>query len=280
MRSKFSQLVDAGVAGFQSTPIAQETPAYCPVCHTYNNVWGIITDTHMSCLPDGRRVITGTFVGDPKKWTQLQYAPFWGGVRFDTTGYMSLSEFLYMNGLEGRAIALNGQTAIELVPCEECAVSGIACSTYTTTETRFPQPITRLGGVLECLNCHSLKEAAGRLNASVKVPGNHWHVHENKIVGRAYGQTVILEVTFEKGIKVENEELARMFESVGAGDLFFRQYPRYFVLDSTDPQCHRALQVDEDNVIFVKQFEDMTIQEWFDNAKCIVAPFRKIESKS
>lgn len=277
MRSKFSELVAMGIAGFEHTPIAQETPQYCPVCHTYNNVWGVITDTHMSCLPNGRRVITGTFVSKTPEWTRLMYASFWGGVRFDTTGYMSLSEFLYTHGLETVAITLNGQPAIELVPCEDCPVSGIKCTSYTTTETKFPQPVQRLGGVIECLESGSLKEAVNKLNASMKVPGNHWHVHENKIVGQAYGQTVILEVTFDKGIKVENEELHKMLESAGAGDLFFRQYPRHFVLDSTDPQCKLALKNLDENVIFVKKFDDMTVQEWFDNAKCIVASFRQFK---
>ncbi|MDE7348003.1 MAG: hypothetical protein K2N48_14830, partial [Muribaculaceae bacterium] len=209
MRSKFTELVNAGVASFNPEPIAPDVPHYCPICHTYNNVWGVITDTHMSCLPDGRRVITGTFVSDPKKWTNLMYSSFWGGVRFDTTGYMSLSEFLYKSGLETRSIFLNGQNAIELVPCEECTVADIKCSSYTTTETKFPQPINRLGAVTECLELsNSLSEAVRKLNGSIKVPGNHWHVHEGRIVGQAYGQNVILEVSFDKGTKVDCPELA------------------------------------------------------------------------
>lgn len=199
MRSKFTDLVDAGVASFHSDPIAGDRPQHCPVCHTYNNVWGVITDTHMSCLPDGRRVITGTLVSNTPKWNLLMYSSFWGGVRFDTTGYMSLSEFLYKSGLETRAIILNGQPAIELVPCEECLATNIKCLTYTTTETKFPQPINRLGNVLECLEfCGSLSEAVDRLNASLRVPGDHWHVHEGKIIGQAYGQNIILEVSFDK----------------------------------------------------------------------------------
>lgn len=272
MRSKFSELVNAGVAGFQSTPIAQDTPQYCPVCHTYNNVWGVITDTHMSCLPDGRRVITGTFVSDPQKWTRLMYEPYWGGIRFDTTGYSSLSEFLYRSGLETQAIVLNGQPALALVPCEECAVADLKCSSYTTTETKFPQPIVRLGAVQECLELSgSLSEAARKLNCSIKVPGNHWHVHENKIIGRAYGQNVILEVSFEKGTKVENAELTKLFNAEGISELFFRQFPRYFALDSDDKKWQALLRRNDNNKIFAKSFDELTPQDWFEEAKAIIA---------
>lgn len=271
MRSKFTDLVNAGVAGFHNTPIAPETPQYCPVCHTYNNVWGVITDTHMSCLPDGRRVITGTFVSDPKKWTQLMYASFWGGVRFDTTGYMSLSEFLYRNGLDTFITNINGQPAMELIPCEECAVTDIKCSSYTTTETKFPQPINRLGGVLECLELSgSLSEAVRRMNVSIKVPGNHWHVHENKIVGQAYGQNVILEVSFDKGTKVDCPELAKLLSDEGIGELFYRQFPRYFALDSDDKKWQALLRKNDDNKIFARSFDELTPQQWFEEAKAII----------
>ena len=115
MRNKFTELVDAGVASPNYTPIAKDTPTFCPVCHAYNNIWGIISDTHMSCLDNGRRIITGTFISNVPKWTQFVFAPNWGGVRFDTTGYMSLSEFLCVHGLETCATNINGQPAIELV---------------------------------------------------------------------------------------------------------------------------------------------------------------------
>lgn len=272
MRNKFTELVNAGVASFKSDPIAADRPQYCPVCHTYNNVWGVITDTHMSNLPDGRRVITGTFVSNTPKWTQLMFSSYWGGVRFDTTGYMSLSEFLYKSGLETRSITLNGQPAIELVPCEECAVTDIKCPVYTTTETKFPQPINRLGGVLECLGVSSsLSDAARKLNSSIKVPGDHWHVYENKIIGQAYGQNIILEVSFDKGVKIENEELAKLFSNEGIGELFYRQFPRYFALDSDDKKWQALLRQNEHNKIFIRNFNELTPLQWFEEAQAIIA---------
>lgn len=272
MRNKFTELVNAGVASFNPEPIAPDRPHYCPICHTYNNVWGVITDTHMSCLPDGRRVITGTFVSNTPKWTQLMFSSFWGGVRFDTTGYMSLSEFLYKSGLETLAINLNGQPAIELIPCEECAVADIKCPAYTTTETKFPQPINRLGAVIECLELsNSLSEAARKLNVSIKVPGSHWHVYENKIIGQAYGQNVILEVSFDKGVKIENEELAKLLNAEGIGELFFRQFPRYFALDSDDKKWQVLLRKNDNNKIFAQSFDELTPQQWFEEAQAIIA---------
>ena len=269
MRNKFSELVAAGVASFNHEPIAPQTPCHDPICHAYNNLWGVLTDTHMSCA-DGRYVITGTFVGDPKKWSKLMWSPNWGGCNFIDSGYYSLSEFLCQAGYEPRTTVLNGQTAIELIPCEDCVCAGIGCTAYTTHESQIPQPVARLGRVQECLNVHSLQEAAKNMNRSSVVEGTHWHVSGDKIVGAAFGKTVILEVNFDKGIKIENKVLAELLDNEGIGELYYRQFPRYFALDSDDKKWQALLRRDENNKIFVKNFSDLTPQEWFEEAKAII----------
>lgn len=270
MRNKFSDLIAAGVAPFRSEPIAPETPCHDPICHTYNNLWGILTDTHMSCA-EGRYIITGTFVGDPKKWTSLMYASFWGGCRFIDSGYYSLSEFLCMAGYDAVITTVNGQPAIELVPCEDCACAGLGCTAYTTHESQIPQPVARLGRVQECLNVGSLQEAAKNMNRSSQVVGEHWHVSGDKIVGGAFGKTIILEVSFDKGLKIENKVLADLLNTEGIGELYFRQFSRYFALDSDDKKWQALLRRDPHNKIFVKNFDDLTPQEWFEEAKAIIA---------
>ncbi len=269
MRNKFSELVAAGVAPFRHEPIAAETPQCDPICHTYNNVWGVITDTHMSYV-DGKYIITGTLLADVKKWTELKYSPFWGGVRFDTTGYSTLSEFLWRAGFDTQVRTINGQTAAELIPCDDCACAGIACTAYTTHESKFPQPVSRLGNVYECFNVGSLNEAVKKMNSSSQVEGNHWHVSGNKIVGTAFGTTCILEVKFDKGIKIENQALADLLNAEGIGELFYRQFPRYFALDSDDKRWQALLRRDENNKIFVRNFDELTPQQWFEEAKAII----------
>lgn len=269
MRNKFSELVAAGVATFNHVPIAPQTPCHDPICHTYNNLWGVLTDTHMSCT-DGRYIITGTFVGDPKKWSNLKYAPNWGGCRFIDSGYYTLSEFLFRVGYDATVTDINGQLAIELIPCEDCACTAIKGVAYTTHESQFPQPIARLGRVQECFNAGSLREVAKNMNNSSVVEGNRWHVSDDKIVGEAFGKTVILEVNFDKGIKVENKILAELLDNEGIGELYFRQFPHYFALDSDDKKWQVLLRRDENNKIFAKNFDELTPQEWFEEAKAII----------
>ena len=89
-------------------------------------------------------------------------------------------------------------------------------------------------------------------------------------MGAAFGKTVILEVNFDKGIKIENKVLAELLDNEGIGELYYRQFPRYFALDSDDKKWQALLRRDENNKIFVKNFNDLTPQEWFEEAKAII----------
>ena len=92
MRDKFSELINQGVAKFEYTPTIGSIPEQDPVCRAYNNIFSIPSDTHMSCLPDGNRVITGHMINTPK-WESFVCSPFWGAVDFRTTGYWCLCDF-------------------------------------------------------------------------------------------------------------------------------------------------------------------------------------------
>lgn len=272
MRNKFSELVAAGVAEFKYKPTTPGTPDTCPICRMYNNIWGIITDTHASIV-DGRPVITGTLVGDPKKWSQLQWASNWGGVTFEGSGWCSLSEFFRANMVQPNGIHINGQVAIELIPCEDCTCADCACVAYHTSESLLPQPIKVLGDIYECLNRGSLDEIAKAMNHSNKVVGEHWHVAEGTIAGRVGQQMIILELNYDKGIKIESPELATLLDNEGIPELFLRQFPRYFVVDSDDKKWQVLLRRDENNRTFVKSFDELTPQEWFEEIKAIIAVY-------
>jgi hypothetical protein len=270
MYNKFSELVAAGVASFHHTPVGSEQTIPCPVCRTYNNFWGALTDTHMT-LTEGHRVITGTL--DAKKWNNLLYASSIGNANFRGSGYYSLSEFLSANNLRPNITTVNGQMAIELVEqivddgkCCDCT-----CACYTTSESRIPQPVAQLGDVQSCLEARSLEEIAKNMNCSRRVVGEHWHVFEGKIIGAALGTTVILETKFDEGIKVENDVLAKLLDGEGLGDLYFRKFARYFSLDSDDKKWQALLRRDKNNKVFARNFDDLTPQEWFENARSIIA---------
>lgn len=275
MRSKFSELVKFGVASRHYDDIAPDTAGSCNICRAYNNLWGVLTDTHMSCFPDGRRIITGTLISNQEKWNNLLYYCTWGGVRFATSGWTSLSEFFYAFDLEPKLVELNGQPAIELIDCEDCdcPCDCVQCASYTTTESRIPQPIDKLGNVKECLKCGSLKGIIEALNRSDEVVGEHWHMSGNKIIGSAFGTTVIIEASFDTGEKCDWPELDELFAQEGLTGLYYRKFPRYYALDSDDKKWQKLLRNDPNNKLFIRDANRLSTEDWFDEAKAIIATY-------
>lgn len=106
-RSKFSELVDAGVAKFEYTPILPETSQTDPICRDYNNIFSMALDTHMSMLEDGRRIITGHNVAT-RKWNYFVNCCQWGGLNFMDSGHWTVNEFLRKFNLVGRQSIING----------------------------------------------------------------------------------------------------------------------------------------------------------------------------
>ena len=119
MRDRFSELIEKGVAEFHYTPIAPSIPEQDPICRSYNNIFSIPSDTHMSCLEDGRRVITGHKIGIKKDWDLFVNSCFWGAVDFRTTGYYCVNDFLYKNGLEGHYDVINNDNVYIVEPVAE-----------------------------------------------------------------------------------------------------------------------------------------------------------------
>lgn len=189
MRNKFTELINQGVASFDYTPIAPEMPEQDIVCRMYNNIWSIPSDTHMSCLDDGRRVITGHMVGITSKWDNFVCSSCWGAVNFTTTGCWSLCNFLQANGLCGKYDILNGETVYMIVPCEENTACPDCPTTCVTTESKIPMQINVLSGdnntlrIKECFsNKENIYQIAEALNNSVYVKGNNWTVNGDKLM--------------------------------------------------------------------------------------------------
>lgn len=190
MRNKFSELISQGVAAFEYTPIAPELPEQDIICRMYNNIWSIPSDTHMSCLSDGRRVITGHMVGITDKWNAFICAGYWGAVNFKTTGYWSLCDFLQQNGLCGSYDTLNGDVVYIINSCSDCDSVCPGCPTCcTTTESKMPMQISTLTldnnplRIKECFaNKTDIYEIAKSLNENVYVKGNNWTVNGEKLM--------------------------------------------------------------------------------------------------
>lgn len=195
MRNKFTELINQGVARFGYTPISADTPNLDPICRMYNNIFSIASDTHMSMLENGCRVITGHIINTPK-WEEFVLNSNWGAINFKPSGYWSLCDFLYKNNLDTRIGVLNGDTVCfveDRVPGDENMCCPCVCHTM---ESNIPQQISVLttsGNRLHVAECFTgnTEEICKRLNESVWVKGNNWVPSNNGIVGLV-GDTIYI----------------------------------------------------------------------------------------
>jgi hypothetical protein len=194
---KFSQLIAKGVAAFRYTPIAPAIPEQCPMCRAYNNTFGAATDTHMSHLDDGRIVVTGHIISDPRKFDQFIYASMYGGVNFRHSGYWSFCDFMSRYNLVGTYDVLNGDNVYMLKPieerkspeegkegvcipnCPDCSV--VSGASFVTSESSIPQNgrfLSRHGDFMEVAACANDNPfvMAKAMNESINIYGNNWCV--------------------------------------------------------------------------------------------------------
>lgn len=200
MRDKFSELIKQGVAEFNYTPISKDVPEMDPICRTYNNIFAIPSDTHMNCLEDGRRVITGHMI-NTDKWCMFVQSCCWGAVDFRTSGTWSVCDFLFRNGLEGKMGTLNGDVVYFVTPMSEEDRKALMKNQVITTESNIPMPITVLtttGDMMhikECFDCNDIKETVRRMNESTRVVGNNWVPTETGIAGLVGDKVYVIEGT-------------------------------------------------------------------------------------
>lgn len=188
MRDKFSELIERGVAGFKHTPLAEETPGTDPVSRSYNNIFGVATDTRMSVAGDGCRYITGRLIGDEYKLNQFSYASVYGGVNFSHSGFWSFNDFLYKNGLCYEKCILNGDVVLKIterVPndeeyrCPQCCVaceSNINIPFQTIVTDRNPNRV-------EACFRGNIENVVKNLNESQYIKGNNWVIANEQIIG-------------------------------------------------------------------------------------------------
>lgn len=197
MRNKFTELIEQGVASFNYTNISKDIPEQDPICRMYNNIFSIPSDTHMSCLEDGTRVITGHMIATDK-WEKFCMSCCWGAVEFRTSGVWSVFDFLFSNNLEGRVGVLNGDVVYIVTPMSKESREAVMKNTVVTTESNIPQPITVLtttGNMMhiqECFESKNLIEIVKRLNESSYVKGNNWVPSNNGIVGLVGNTTYVI----------------------------------------------------------------------------------------
>lgn len=118
MRDRFSDLIAKGVASFQEKPVGSTVPTLDPMVKAYNNLWGLLTDTHMSKVGDDY-IITGTFVKS-RYWEGFKYCSYYGNTNIKLgSGYNTLEQMVSVNGYQMTPDLYNGDYVIKLTPRPE-----------------------------------------------------------------------------------------------------------------------------------------------------------------
>ena len=91
---KFSDLIKNGVAPspYQRNVVGNQTDRFVI---NNNNIWGVISDTHMSKGDDGVYYITGQLFRDKDKTSSFIYAWTWGGYSFKDSSLRCKSLYSY-----------------------------------------------------------------------------------------------------------------------------------------------------------------------------------------
>lgn len=94
----FTDLINSGVAPspYKKNVIGPDTDRFMV---NYNNIWGSVTDTHMSKGDDGKYYITGSLFRRKNKTEELIYGCWWGGYSFSNSsiGYKTLYDYCIAN---------------------------------------------------------------------------------------------------------------------------------------------------------------------------------------
>lgn len=98
----------------------------------YNNLWGAVTDTHMSTTEDGY-IITGSKVSQQEIFLTLLTADRWEDIMFPH----SFKYYMSLLNLVGEFRVTNGQIAFVIRPWNESSPNPIFKCTINNTDTTW-----------------------------------------------------------------------------------------------------------------------------------------------
>ena len=181
----FQDLIRDGVAPnrYDAVYIGQ-TPNADPFVRGYNNVWGVVSDTHMSSYGENQYIITGSMVRNSQKFSSFLYAYYWGGYSFNAAeaakvnGIRCLSGYISKNGLVGEFSKVNNDDVYILSPreslgeiCPNCCCVGCCDAKIGESEnTVFSNNEVKE----QVLQKGTAEEIINRLNESKGVSGQDW----------------------------------------------------------------------------------------------------------
>lgn len=159
-----------------------------PICREYNNLWGLLTDTHMSKHADDY-IITGSMTGTDKFYSfitmgMIENCP----VQYSrgTSKKIPFYEYMWQLGYIGTYCMFNGDNAFRFAKRPELSEipQGVSM-TYTTSDSRMPRPIAQLGEhAVEKIQHY---ESVEQMNEDYTIRGNAWMIYGNCLISNENG---------------------------------------------------------------------------------------------
>ena len=211
MRDRFSELIKKGVASFEEKPVSTPIPTHDPMVRAYNNLWGALTDTHMSAIFPDEYIITGTFVKS-QYWEGFKYCSYYGSTNIKLgSGYPNLENMVRVNGYRMTPDTYNGDYVIKLTKCPEPSTEdpngvpvgdqccGTACCPtcpciYSLGESQIPHPFKEsfTEGQIKDI-CEAWKDANGNAEKIIENLKGYRDVDENRFAVSADGLYMIVD---------------------------------------------------------------------------------------
>lgn len=179
-----SEILQYGKIGSKTEykPFLQPTTQADPIVRTYNNCYGLFTDTHMGKISEDEYVITGSLCSIPEKFDSFLYSVNYGlGTMFRVNGKaQSLSCFLSENGLTGQYGCLNGDKVYLLSKTPYninkecgCCVGQMNCTADVPVPCQLGEKLT---GEIEKLveSSETLEDLQKNICESTSINGSDW----------------------------------------------------------------------------------------------------------
>lgn len=172
----FQDLLTNPVLNRKNTDVKVNTYGSDGLIRGYNNIWGIISDTHMSKLEDGRYIISGSMLRNRDRFNSFLYAWNWGGYTFNaaSVGCRSLACYLNKFGYTGNYGTVDGDIVYILTDLDteenldgQYSVGTMGSAFVATYENKE---------IAKSLKCNNLKDVLESLNTNENIEGVNWSV--------------------------------------------------------------------------------------------------------
>lgn len=221
---RFSEMIAKGVASREHKTFLPKTPEQDNIVRTYNNCFGLFTDTHMSKLNENEYVITGSLCSRPDRFDSFLYSVnFELGTTFKVNGKVtSLACFLETNGLKGCYECLNGDRVYKIYPCPSSAccidpacgygVCGMDCKTPYPVQLG-EKLIETIGDILD--ESANLEELENKINECSQIIGSDWISFNTSkgfgLCSESTGKAILFDKVNESTMKMNQNDRADGF---------------------------------------------------------------------